>query len=219
MPNSNKPIPVYRINTDTPYETVAARQEDMVNNSEEGLLLCEHPATITLGTSTEPSDLMHDVSYYAKKGFTVHKSPRGGQVTYHGPGQIVAYPVINIRKRGWDVNRHLRFLESLLIQTCSYYDIKAEAIAGKAGAWIGERKIGFLGIRVRRGFCFHGLSLNVLPQHDPFSTFVPCGFNQLHVTSIHEESPHTPTVWDVADIIETYTFEALINKTREIHIC
>ncbi len=206
----NKPIPVYRYGTETSYAEVTAKQEELVDQCFEALILCEHSPTITLGSGSKPEDLNLSPIYYERLGYTVFQSPRGGQATYHGPGQLVIYPIINLRARDITVHGHIRFLEDLMMRLCSLYGISARRIDGKSGTWVADtRKIGFTGIRVRKGFAYHGASLNVTPQMEAFRTIVPCGMPDIYVTSIHEESSYTPVLWEVADIIETYIFEAL----------
>ncbi|MGI6455517.1 MAG: lipoyl(octanoyl) transferase LipB [bacterium] len=205
-------IPVYRFSQDTSYEEVTAKQEEYVELEREAIFLCEHPPTITMGSAATPQDLTLAPVYYERMGVTIHKSPRGGKATYHGPGQLVCYPILNLRQRNITLHAHLHFLESLMIQACSFYGIHAGTIEGKTGAWTGERKIGFVGVRVRKGFCYHGCSLNVLPQAQAFHMIIPCGMPNLHVTSIHEECRQTPTVWDVGDIMESILFKQLFSS-------
>lgn len=219
--NRQTSIPVYRWDANVSYEEAARRQEELVAQGREALILCEHPATITLGTSSEPGDLVLPPDFYERKGIAVSKSPRGGKATYHGPGQLVCYPILNLRGRDITIHAHLRFLEKLMLRLCAFYEISAQRIENKAGAWIVgdqigernikgkiERKIGFVGVRVRKGYGFHGCSINVLPQAEAFQMITPCGMPDLHVTSIHEECTHRPTVWDAADVMETYFFES-----------
>jgi len=210
MGPNDKPIPVYRYGTKVSYAEVTAKQEEWVDQRKEALLLCEHPPTITLGSASKPDDLSLSPIYYERLGYTVFQSPRGGQATYHGPGQLVIYPILNLRARDITVHGHIRFLEDIMMRLCALYGIKTYRIEGKSGSWVNEnRKIGFTGIRVRKGFAYHGASLNVTPQAEAFRTIIPCGMSDIYVTSIHEECPSTPEVWEVADIIETYIFESL----------
>ncbi|MBI1388071.1 MAG: lipoyl(octanoyl) transferase LipB [bacterium] len=210
MPDRFAEIPVLRWTQDLSYEEASHRQEERVSNGEEALILCEHPPTITLGSAAEPGDLLQPIEYYASQGITIHESPRGGKVTYHGPGQLVVYPIINLRARGVTVHGHLRFLEDLMIGLSERYGVKVQRIEGKSGAWVDHRKIGFVGVRVRKGFSYHGLSLNVSPQHDPFSGIVPCGMPNLHVTSLQEEAVRpVSSLWDVADRMEALALERL----------
>ncbi|MGC9327628.1 MAG: lipoyl(octanoyl) transferase LipB [Candidatus Hinthialibacter sp.] len=205
-------ISIYRWDAAVSYEEAARRQEEFAAEGREALILCEHAPTITLGTSAEPGDLAFSPLYYERMGVTVLKSPRGGKATYHGPGQLVGYPILNLRARGMTVHGYMRFLETLMIRLCAEYGVQAHRIDGKAGCWIGEKKIGFIGVRVRRGFCFHGFSMNVTPQHEAFRLIVPCGMPDLHVTSLQEERHDSaPDLWGAADQIEELFFELLAN--------
>ncbi|MBN2328240.1 MAG: lipoyl(octanoyl) transferase LipB [Candidatus Omnitrophica bacterium] len=204
------PIPVHRWDAAVPYEEAARRQEESAAEGREALILCEHAPTITLGTSAGPGDLAFSSLYYERMGVTVLKSPRGGKATYHGPGQLVGYPILNLRQRGMTVHGYMRFLESLMIRLCAEYGVQARRIDGKAGCWIGEKKIGFIGVRVRRGFCFHGFSLNITPQREAFRLIVPCGMPDLHVTSLQEElHDSAPDLRQAADRMEELFFELL----------
>jgi lipoyl(octanoyl) transferase len=160
--------------------------------------LCEHPATITLGTGATADDLAFPAIYYERQGIPVLKSPRGGKATYHGPGQLVVYPLLHLRERGIPIHRYLRFMEALMILICAEYGVEAHRMDGKAGCWVGKKKIGFIGVRVRRGFCFHGISLNISPQHDPFRMIIPCGMPGLHLTSLEEETGQAVLFHDVS---------------------
>lgn len=211
-------VPVIRWDRSVPYLETAVRQEELVARQRETFILCEHPPTITLGTGADRNDLAFPSIYYERQGISIVKSPRGGKATYHGPGQLVVYPILNLRSRNWTIHAHLRFLESLMIFLCSRYGIHAQSIAGRAGAWVGEKKIGFIGVRVRKGFAFHGLSFNVTPQHEPFRWIIPCGMPNLRLTSLQEEmASECPDLWTVADIMEDTFFRLLPAAAAENH--
>ncbi len=196
-------LPTIHKTTKDAYSEVELVQESLVERGEESLLLCEHPPTITLGAATEPGDLLLPESEYQSLGIELHSVRRGGQATYHGPGQMVAYPVLNLRQRGMTIHAYLRFLENLIIELCDEYGVEVHVIDGKTGVWAENRKIAFIGVRVRKGFCYHGCSLNVTPQHGPFERIVPCGMPNLTVTSIEEETGGSSLdVWSVADRFE-----------------
>lgn len=193
-------LPVETWTVGSPYEQVSQRQEELISLKQERVLICEHPATITLGTRGVAEDLLFPSEHYEKQGIAVYKAPRGGQATYHGPGQLVVYPIINMKERGIKIREYLRLLESVMMNVCMQYGIQTHVICGKTGLWVDDRKIGFIGVRVRQGFSFHGFSLNVKPQHDPFRLIVPCGMPNLHVTSIEEESKSDLDVVDVGQM-------------------
>ncbi|MDX9753765.1 MAG: lipoyl(octanoyl) transferase LipB [bacterium] len=194
-------LPLIQWDVSVSYDEAARRQEALVAEGREALILAEHPATITLGTGATPADLAFSPIYYERQAIPVLKSPRGGKATYHGPGQLVVYPILNLRERGITIHGYLRALEACMIQTCAHYGIAARRIEGKAGCWVGEKKIGFVGVRIRKGFCFHGFSLNVHAQQEPFRLIVPCGMPGLRLTSIQEETGRGVSVAEVGAVL------------------
>jgi lipoyl(octanoyl) transferase len=144
--------------------------------------LVEHPPIYTAGTSAQPSDLLD-------ARFPVFQTGRGGQFTYHGPGQRVAYVMLDLRQRKMDVRRFVRDLEEWLIRTLARFGVKGERRDGRVGIWVvgsdgREEKIAAIGVRVRRWVTFHGTALNVAPDLDHFSGIVPCGVRGHGVTSL-----------------------------------
>ena len=145
--------------------------------------LLEHPPLYTAGTSAQDEDLLDT------KGFPVYRSGRGGQFTYHGPGQRVGYVMLDLKPRGEDVRRYVQDLEEWLIRSLARFNIKGERREGRVGIWVAERdgtenKIAAIGVRVRRWVAFHGVSLNVEPDLTHFGGIVPCGIRQHGVTSL-----------------------------------
>jgi lipoyl(octanoyl) transferase len=148
--------------------------------------LVEHPPLYTAGTSADPRELT------VPGRFPVHSTGRGGRYTYHGPGQRVVYVMLDVRRRGGDVRQFVRLLERWTIATLAHFGVRGEIRPGRVGVWVGrpgkgagvEEKIAAIGIRVRRGVSFHGLSLNVDPDLEHFSGIVPCGIAEHGVTSL-----------------------------------
>jgi lipoyl(octanoyl) transferase len=145
--------------------------------------LLEHPPLYTAGTSARPEDLL------TPDRFPVYPTGRGGQFTYHGPGQRVGYVMLDLRQRANDVRRFVHDLEEWLIRTLAHFNLRGERREGRVGIWIArpggrEDKIAALGIRVRKGISFHGVSLNVDPELDHFTGIVPCGISAFGVTSL-----------------------------------
>lgn len=145
--------------------------------------LLEHPPVYTAGTSAKPSDLID-------ARFPVFKTGRGGQFTYHGPGQRVGYVMLDLKQRKEDVRAFVRDLEQWLIETLAQFNVKGERREGRVGIWVvrgsREDKIAAIGVRVRRWVTFHGVSLNVDPDLTHFSGIVPCGISEHGVTSLHD---------------------------------
>lgn len=172
--------------------------------------LLEHPPLYTAGTGARPEDLL------APSRFPVFPTGRGGQFTYHGPGQRVGYVMMDLRRRGNDVRRFVRDLEEWLIRTLAAFNIRGERREGRVGIWIvrkggREDKIAALGIRVRRGVTFHGVSLNIEPDLEHFSGIVPCGIRGHGVTSLVDLGV-TATVVDV-DLALRAAFEDVFGPT------
>ena len=151
------------------------------------LLLLEHPPTITLGRRTQDSDLRVSEAALTELGFAVERVDRGGEITYHGPGQIVGYPILDLRQHGSDLHKYLRDLEEVLIQTVAAFGLMGERVPGRTGVWVQDRKIAAIGIKVSRWVSLHGFALNVVPSLAPFREyFVPCGIADKDVTSMTE---------------------------------
>jgi lipoyl(octanoyl) transferase len=150
------------------------------------LLLLEHPPTITVGKSGKLENVLVSKEQLAEKGISLFFADRGGDVTYHGPGQLVAYPIIDLRSRGEDIRRYVRDLEEVIMRTLDDFSIKAHRNETHIGVWVGERKIAAIGIGVKRWVTMHGFALNVRPNCEHFSLIKPCGIPDKGVTSISE---------------------------------
>jgi lipoyl(octanoyl) transferase len=151
---------------------------------EEALLLLEHPPVITLGRNAAEADVLAGGERLASLGVTVERTNRGGQVTYHGPGQLVGYPIVDLHPDRRDVGRFLRDLEEALIRTLRTYGIEAGRSAGSTGVWVGDAKIAAIGVHLSRWVTTHGFALNVTTDLDAFSLIVPCGIRTRAVTSM-----------------------------------
>jgi len=182
-----------RISAPTGYAAAVAAMERRVSAIREGMAremvwLLEHPPLYTAGTSARPEDLLEP------DRFPVYRTGRGGQYTYHGPGQIVGYVMVDLSRRGSDVRRFVRDLESWLIETLARFGVRGERREGRVGIWVDrgpapgggrrEDKIAAIGVRVRRWVSYHGVSLNVEPDLGHFSGIVPCGISGHGVTSL-----------------------------------
>lgn len=173
----------------------------------ECIWLLEHPPLYTAGTSANPADLTDP------HRFPVHETGRGGQYTYHGPGQRVAYVMLDLNKRGRDVRKFVTFLEDWLITTLDRFNVRGERRADRVGVWVQrpdlgrEDKIAAIGIRLRRWVSFHGISLNVEPDLEHFSGIVPCGVHEHGVTSLVDLG--LPVTMTDVDIALRASFEAL----------
>ena len=163
------------------------------------LLLVEHPPTYTFGARGRDEHLLLSQAELAQLGVAVHRTDRGGDVTFHGPGQLVGYPIIDLRQWGQGPRWYVRSLEQTLIEVLDLFGIAAGRSQGRPGVWVGEAKIAALGVRVSRGITSHGFALNVDPDLTYFSHIVPCGLPDIAVTSIARElgqAPEMPAVMD-----------------------
>ena len=167
-------------------------QEVQEETSDDVLILCEHSHVYTFGKSADHTNLLIQPAFLEKIGAEVHQTDRGGDITYHGPGQLVGYPIITLRKHRIGVKKYVDLLEAALIESLAQLQITAYQIDGLVGIWVGEeheikRKIGAIGIRVKEGVSMHGFALNVNTDLSYFNHIVPCGITDKTVTSIFEE--------------------------------
>lgn len=182
------------------YGDALAIQEDLVARKRadgslaDELLLLEHEPVYTIGRTPDQSSL-RDAARLAHPLFPIN---RGGQATYHGPGQLVGYPIIDLRRQGQDLHRYLRWIEGVLIALLSPYGVEAQTRAGLTGVWIEQRKIASIGVGVRQWVTMHGFALNVCGDLTPFDQIVPCGITNVTMTSLEEESGRTWSVEHVA---------------------
>jgi lipoate-protein ligase B len=176
-----------------PYGEVLELQRDLRRRRIEGelgedvLLLVEHPPVITLGRGTRPSSLPIAPAELERRGVEVFEVERGGDVTFHGPGQLVGYPILDLRGHRQDLHWYLRSLEDVLIQALGALDIEADRNPGLTGVWTAGRKIASIGIHVKQWVTLHGFALNVTTDLDPFDLIVPCGIRQVVMTSVAAE--------------------------------
>jgi lipoyl(octanoyl) transferase len=182
------------------YPTALALQEGLVEtkhreNLPDLLLFVEHPHVITLGRGGKEANVVDAAEV------PVVRSSRGGDVTYHGPGQMVVYPIIDLKsKLRKDVHRYLRYLEAAAIRTLDAFGIVAERKPPWTGIWIGNRKIAAIGVAVRRGITYHGLALNVSADLHQFRRIVPCGLDWSDVTSMEKELGQTVSLEEVKKV-------------------
>ncbi len=176
-----------------PYAEVLELQRDLRRRRIEGelaedvLLLVEHPPVITLGRGTRPSSLPIAPAELERRGIEVYEVERGGDVTYHGPGQLVGYPILDLREHRPDLHWYLRSLEDVLIRALGHLGIEADRNPGLTGVWTAGRKIASIGIHVKQWVTLHGFALNVTADLDPFDLIVPCGIRQVVMTSVASE--------------------------------
>lgn len=157
------------------------------NNIDDVLFLLEHPHTYTLGKTAHRENLVGDDNYLKEHKISVYDIDRGGDITYHGPGQLVGYPIIDLTKWQRDTHKYLRALEDVIISVCKDYGLDAGRIEHLTGVWIDDRKIAAIGIKVSRWITMHGFAFNINTDLDLFSGIIPCGITDKAVTSLSNE--------------------------------
>ena len=198
----------YREAWDLQKRLAAARADGDIGDR---LLLLEHPAVLTLGRQADERHVLATPDELARRGIEVLRVERGGEVTYHGPGQLVAYPIIGLSRRGLLLRPLVRALEAAMVATCEAFGVVAARRAGHPGCWCdpegsSPRKIGALGIRVERGVSYHGIALNIDPDLADFDLIDPCGMPGVESTSIARElalagsTRKAPTVESAASV-------------------
>jgi len=180
----------HRLQKDLQAKRIAGEVPDTV-------LLLEHPPVLTIGRSAKEQHIIAQPEVLEARGISVHEVGRGGDVTYHGPGQLVAYPIIDLKPDRRDVRKYMWSLEETMIRTCADFGLSATRIEGLNGAWIGDRKVGAVGVRISRWVTMHGLALNANSDLSHFDLIVPCGIQDKAVTSISAELGRTIRVPDV----------------------
>lgn len=169
------------------------------------LLLVEHPPTYTAGSSFKAEHLVATPDELARDGATLVTADRGGSITYHGPGQLVGYPILDLSARGRDLHRYLRELEEVLIRALATYGIAGRREDGKTGVFAGEGKIASIGVRVSKWVSMHGFALNVSTDVKAFDRIVPCGLTGCVATSVHGLSAARPSLTDaISPVLDAF---------------
>jgi lipoyl(octanoyl) transferase len=210
-PSTSAPSPARRAGRRAPlraqwlgridYREAHTLQKRLVDDRAEGriadtLLLLEHPAVLTLGKNSDPAHILATAEELAARGIAIERIERGGEVTYHGPGQLVAYPIVRLHERGLLLRPFVRALEGALVDTCAALGVKAARRDGHPGCWCDPqgtdpRKIGALGLRIERGVSYHGIALNISVDLGDFDLIDACGMPGVTSTSIARELGRT----------------------------
>jgi len=185
------------------------------------LLLLEHTPVYTRGRRATEAELPMGVEWYEAQGIEVLDTDRGGRVTYHGPGQLVAYPIVSLGPYGGDVHEYVRRLERVMIGALGEHGVEAGPIEGETGVWVGERKIGSIGVHVSHGVTTHGLAVNVNNDLQPFEWIVPCGIEGVAMTSLGREHGAEQDIAAFADSLvarfgEVYEREPVATTLEEL---
>lgn len=197
-------------------ETLQEQLSSLVKHSDhpDALLVLQHAPVYTIGKRGKDSDFLVPKEVLFESGVEIVTVPRGGETTFHGPGQLVAYPIVNLRRRHLGARAYVEALEDSIVRTVGAYGLQARGrVPGRTGVWIGERKIAAIGVRIAHGVSSHGLALNVATDLQFFNNIVPCGIADKAVTSISKElqhsTPGSPGTPQYEEVLNTfiYTFK------------
>lgn len=204
-------VELIRFDRRMPYGEVYALQFERRRAVERGeagnaLFIVEHDPVITLGRNFQPTSLLNTRAHLAKIGVDVCDVDRGGDATYHGPGQLVAYPILNLNEWTPSITWYLRTLEDVLIALLARYDLKGDRLEGYTGVWVSGAKVAAIGIGLHNWVTFHGIALNIDPNMAHFNLIIPCGIADKPVTSLKDLIPSPPPLEVVSrDFIECFS--------------
>jgi lipoyl(octanoyl) transferase len=194
-------------------ERIAQRKAGMISDA---LLLLEHPHVYTLGRNARRENVLVSPQFLRSRGAEVFETDRGGDVTYHGPGQLVGYPIIDLAQHRRDIAWYMRSLEEVLIRVAADYGIEAERLPGAAGVWVGNKKLAAMGVHISRWVTSHGFALNVNTDLSYFQWIVPCGLSDKGVTSLSKLLGHETAMNQAAErVIEHFggVFDLKVQRT------
>jgi lipoate-protein ligase B len=200
------PIIDYQKARDLQSYLISARKDKIIDS--DIILILEHPPVFTLGRRGGLENLCVSESFLEKSSIPLIHVERGGDITFHGPGQIVVYPIINLEKARLAVTDYVSNLEEVMIQTAKDSGVQAQRNGLNRGIWVGKKKLGSIGIAVRRGISFHGMALNVNLSLEPFNWINPCGLQNIKMTSIQQELSHPVSMPNLRQSLKKH-FEAI----------
>ena len=196
------PVVEYEEVLDLQRRLVAARNNEIIGS--DIVLLLEHSPVFTLGYRGGFDNLKVSRAFLAKQGIAIIQSERGGDITFHGPGQLVVYPIIDLKKSGLEVLNYVAGLEEIMIRVAADWGIMAKRNPANRGVWVGNSKLGSVGISVRKGVCFHGFALNVNIEMEPFDWINPCGLQDCGVTSMIRELSQKVSINQVRKAVKSH---------------
>ena len=219
-------LDIYELGT-VPYKKALEYQENLLarriaEEIPDSLILLEHPPTITTGRKGNTGNLLVRKEYLEKHGISFIHASRGGDITFHGPGQIVGYPILNLKNHEMDIRKHLRSIEEVIIRTLSDFGIEGRRIDGVTGVWVKRSKIASMGIAIRKWVTYHGFALNVSTNLDYFELILSCGITDVRITSIrswlgNEENVRMDDVTQsvIKNFMGVFGFEDFILKDKK----
>jgi lipoyl(octanoyl) transferase len=206
-----------------PYRQALALQRSLVEDRRAGrvcdlLLLVEHPHVLTLGVRGDGgrSHILASPELLASRGIEIHETGRGGDVTYHGPGQLVGYPIVDLKPDRCDVHRYVRDLEEVIVRTAADFGIEASRVEGLTGVWVKREKLAAIGVRVGHWITSHGFALNVSTDLDYFDLIVPCGIADRGVTSLERLIGHPVDTAEVEDRLTRHFCRVFARSTAGV---
>jgi lipoyl(octanoyl) transferase len=191
------------------------------NQIPDTFFLLEHPNTYTFGKTADKKNLIGSEEYLSDNKISVYDIDRGGDITYHGPGQIVGYPIINLEHWNKDTHKYLRTLEEVIIKTCAEFGVQGERNSKYTGVWIGNRKIAAIGIKVSRWITMHGFAFNINTDLSLFNGIIPCGIGDKDVTSLERETGILQDIKGVKEILRSkfyseFGYDSLSDVKRDL---
>jgi len=186
------------------YDKALELQEKLLNSRKSGaisdvLLLLQHPSVFTIGRSGSAKDITVSEEILDKENIPIFRTSRGGEVTYHGPGQLVGYPILHLKEDGLTLHQYVWNLEDVIIRTLTDFGIDGQRVSGRRGVWVGDEKICSLGLRISREVSMHGFSLNVNTNLKYFTYIVPCGITDVSITSVSKLLGRQVTIEEVKE--------------------
>jgi len=203
------------------YEDGLAMQKALVDARAQGLvpdtlLLLEHPRVITLGRAAKAQNILWSRAELEERGFAVFETNRGGDVTYHGPGQIVGYPILDLKPDRKDVRKYVASVEEVMIRAAAEYGVKAERVAGRTGVWTEQGKLGAIGVHISRWITSHGFAFNVRTDLADFAAIIPCGISDAAVASLQMLLGDAPPLHEVEDVLSLKAGEVWESEVFEV---
>ena len=217
-PSGRRPLEVRRLGV-VPFADAAVLQQGLVADRQQGripdqLLLLEHSPVVTLGVSADRGNLLAPPDELARRGIELHEARRGGDITYHGPGQLIGYPILLLKPDRCDVHRYVRDLEEAVIRAVARFGVRAGRIEGLTGVWVGNDKLAAIGVRLSRWVTSHGFALNVTTCLEDFALIRACGLDDRGVTSLARLTGGEPDIDEVGDTVAASVAEVFGRELR-----
>ena len=217
-PSGRRPLEVRRLGV-VPFADAAVLQQGLVTDRQQGripdqLLLLEHSPVVTLGVSADRGNLLAPPDELARRGIELHEARRGGDITYHGPGQLIGYPILLLKPDRCDVHRYVRDLEEAVIRAVARFGVRAGRIDGLTGVWVGNDKLAAIGVRLSRWVTSHGFALNVTTCLEDFALIRACGLDDRGVTSLARLTGGEPDIDEVGDTVAASVAEVFGRELR-----